>query len=166
MANTMSKAKPFLNAASNAAGKVSMKDSLVGSPHQHAKHARITGAVSCRGFRSGKGIPQGDLLSMLVAAAASRQWADRIPQQSRLNHVFVDDRPLLHDAPDEFCEVCNFTQIWDSEHKLNTKPKTLAFGTNPPRQNVEWLDGELVKRAEGNLVYLGAPLPFLAVKGE
>ena len=42
----------------------------------------------------------------------------------------------------------------------------MAFGTNSPMCNITWLNGEPVKRAEGNLVYLGVPLPFLDVKRE
>ena len=45
-------------------------------------------------------------------------------------------------------------------------PKTHAFGTNPIHQHVVWLDGTTVKREEGNLIYLGVPLPFLNVKRE
>ena len=130
------------------------------------RHAAMNGAISPSSFRAGRGIPQGDPLSMLVAAAALGQWARGIPASLRVNHVFVDDRLLLHDEPAHLQAVFNFTQNWDSEHSFSTKPKTLAFGTNPPNQNLVWLDGEPVTRAQGNVIYLGVPLPFLDVKRE
>ena len=109
---------------------------------------------------------RGNPLSMLVAAAALGQWAARIPTPLKVNHVFVDDRLLLHDCYRKLQEVFDFTQNWDREHCFNAMPKTHAFGTNPIHQNVTWLDGETVKREEGSLIYLGVPLPFLSVNRE
>ena len=130
------------------------------------RYAAVSGAISIDGFKSGRGIPQGDPLSMLVAAAALGQWAARIPTPLKVNHVFVDDRLLLHDCHNKLQEVFDFTQKWDRENSFNTMPKTHAFGTNPAHQNVTWLDGAIVKREERNLIYLGVPLPFLSVNRE
>ena len=130
------------------------------------RFAAVSGAISIDGFRPGRGVPQGDPLSMLVAAAALGQWAARIPTPLKVNHVFVDDRLLLHDCHHKLQEVFDFTQNWDREHCFNTMPKTHAFGTNPVHQNITWLDGVTVKREEGNLIYLGVPLPFLSVNRE
>ena len=130
------------------------------------RFAAVSGAISIDGFKPGRGIPQGDPLSMLVAATALGQWAARIPTPLKVNHVFVDDRLLLHDCHHKLQEVFDFTQNWDREHCFNTMPITHAFGTNPIHQNVTWLDGVTVKREEGNLIYLGVPLPFLSVNRE
>ena len=130
------------------------------------RYAAVSGAISIDGFKPGRGIPQGDPLSMLVAAAALGQWAARIPTPLKVNHVFVDDRLLLDDCHSKLQGVFDFTRNWDREHCFNTLPKTHAFGTNPIHQNVVWLDGATVKREEGNLIYLGIPLPFLNVKRE
>ena len=95
------------------------------------RYASVSGAISIDGFKPGRGIPQGDPLSMLVAAATLGQWAARIPISLKVNHVFVDDRLLLDDCHNNLQEVFNFTQNWDREHCFNTLPKTHAFGTNP-----------------------------------
>ena len=123
------------------------------------RFASFNGAIATVGFCSAKGLPQGDPLSMLAAAAFLGKWTSEMPNQDLLAKVFVDDRLLLGFCNESLIHAFHTTEFWDTHHGFSTHAKTTAFGTNDPQHNLWWMDGYEVKR-DCTVVYLGVPLPF------
>ena len=126
------------------------------------RYAALNGAISQTGFKANIGIPQGDPLSMLAAAALLGQWTLQIPRQHLLAKVFVDDRLLLGENFEILLNAFHTTQFWDQDLGFRTQNKTVAFGNNHVDSNVWWLDATEVMRQQ-LVVYLGIPLPLQGV---
>ena len=124
------------------------------------RYPSLNGGILSTPIQCGRGIPQGDPLSMVVAAAVLGRWVDDLPRELTISHVFVDDRLLIDSSSAALQELFDLTQRWDRDHYFDTKPKTRAFGTNPPAENLKWNAHTEVLRNNGNIVYLGIPLPF------
>ena len=119
----------------------------------------LNGAISKTSFCCNIGIPQGDPISMLAAAAFLGMWTQEMPRELTLAKVFVDDRLLLGNDHLHLQHLFHATEFWDTHHCFSTKDKTVAFGNNNADDNLWWLDGMEVKR-DSQVVYLGIPLPL------
>ena len=126
----------------------------------HVKRfASLNGSISKNGFKAAVGIPQGDPLSMLAAAALLGEWTREIPHDHILAKVFVDDRLMLSNDNSKLQEAFHATQFWDGTHEFQTQAKTVAFGTNPECENLWWLEAYEIKRQK-QIEYLGVLLPL------
>ena len=123
------------------------------------RYASLNGAICKKGFKAAIGIPQGDPLSMLAAAAMLGEWTKEIPHDHILAKVFVDDRLMISNNSSELQEAFHTTQFWDGALEFKTQSKTVAFGTNPEVDNLWWLDAYEVKRQK-QIEYLGVLLPL------
>ena len=127
---------------------------------QHlARYVSLNGAVNRESFRATNGVPQGDPLSMIAAAALLGQWTLEIPSDLVFNRVFVDDRLMLSTNNEELHEAFLTTQLWDHQLRFSTEKKTCAFGNNEECHNSFWMNAQEVQR-ENYPVYLGVPLPL------
>ena len=127
---------------------------------QHlARYVSLNGAVKRESFRATNGVPQGDPMSMIAAAALLGQWTLEIPSDAAVNRVFVDDRLMLSANNAELHEAFLTTQLWDHQLRFVTEKKTCAFGNNAEDQNLFWMNAQEVQR-ESYPVYLGVPLPL------
>ena len=123
------------------------------------RFASLNGSISKSGFKATIGIPQGDPLSMLAAAALLGEWTKEIPHDHVLAKVFVDDRLMLSNNNLKLQEAFHATQFWDGALKFQTQAKTVAFGTNAENANLWWLEAYEVKRQK-QIEYLGVLLPL------
>ena len=90
------------------------------------RFASINGAIDPIPFASSKGVPQGDPLSMLAAAALLGSWTLEIPQDHRLlSRVFVDDRLLLSSHHEVLPMLLSFGIFLTS---FQPDPKQLLLG--------------------------------------
>ena len=127
---------------------------------QHiARHVSLNGAISKHSFQATNGVPQGDPMSMIAAAALLGQWTLEIPQDAVFNRVFVDDRLMLSENNNDIHEAFLTTQLWDHQLGFITDKKTYAFGNNDSHSNLFWMTAEEVPR-EKHPIYLGVPLPL------
>ena len=127
---------------------------------QHlARHVSLNGAIHKDSFRATNGVPQGDPMSMIAAAALLGQWTLEIPSDVVFNRVFVDDRLMLSVDNASIHEAFLTTQLWDHQLRFITRQKTCAFGNNHEHHNLFWMDAQEVQR-EQFTVYLGVPLPL------
>ena len=116
-----------------------------------------TESVSCA-----RGVPQGDPMSMLCAAACLAGWIESLnPYTTVTPKVYVDDRILLsNQSHEELCDAFLQTQAWDNARGFSTRAKTVAFNSKRKGDfQPVWEDGEPVKFAE-QCDYLGVPLPL------
>ena len=123
------------------------------------RYTSLNGAVSKHAFGASVGIPQGDPLSMLAAAAMLGEWTREIPHDHIFAKVFVDDRLMLSTDSQRLQQAFHATQFWDGAFGFQTEAKTVAFGNNLASDNLWWLDAYEVKR-ENQITYLGVPLPL------
>ena len=126
---------------------------------QIRRHASLNGSISKSGFKAAVGIPQGDPLSMLAAAAMFGEWTREIPHDHVLAKVFVDDRLMMSSSNEKLQEAFIATQFWDNALDFRTQAKTVAFGTNHETDNLWWLDASEVQR-QHQIEYLGVLLPL------
>ena len=127
---------------------------------QHlARYVPLNGAVKRESFRATNGVPQGDPISMIAAAALLGQWTLEIPSNVVFNRVFVDDRLMLSANNEELHEAFLTTQLWDHQLRFVTEKKTCAFGNNEEHHNLFWMNAQEVQR-EQYPIYLGVPLPL------
>ena len=94
------------------------------------RFSSINGAIDKNPIHCTIGVPQGDPLSMLAAAALLGQWAALIKSQDIITKVFVDDRMLLGQHMTKLQECFTTTQLWDEFAQFKTQAKTTAFGNN------------------------------------
>ena len=125
----------------------------------------LKGSVSPVPIFSDRGIPQGDPISMLAAAAPLAVWLTDLevipPSPKATAWVFVDDRLLAeeHDGPTTWLqEAFSLTNSWDSSWGFSTRPKTVCFGFGPAFQALAWPDFEPVA-IDVAPKYLGIVLP-------
>ena len=130
-----------------------------------SRFTSLNGAIFKESFRASIGVPQGDPLSMLAAAALLGQWTTEIPPHIALAKVFVDDRLLLSSNSADLLQAFHTTQIWDDSHGFRTQAKTVAFGNNLPDDNIWWMDATEVKRQK-LVIYLGIPLPLKGISSQ
>ena len=130
------------------------------------RYISIHNSIADRHILADRGIPQGDPISMLAAAAALGIWLkelERIPSNpSTEAWVFVDDRLLFEDAEDPHSslqEKFNFTCSWDEAWSFNTRPKTISFSFGKHAPQILWPDGQPVTHQD-HPVYLGIPIPL------
>ena len=126
------------------------------------RYASLNGAVHTQHFGATSGIPQGDPLSMLAAAALLGQWTLEIPSDNVFAKVFVDDRLLLSGCGESLLQAFHATELWDSRIGFRTRAKTRAFGNNCEDDNIWWMDATEVDRSK-LVTYLGVPLPFKGI---
>ena len=126
------------------------------------RFASLNGAVSTEHFGTALGIPHGDLLSMLAAAAFLGQWASEMPTENIFQKVFVDDRLLLSSSNQSLLDAFHATELWDERIGFCTKAKTCAFGNNAEAANLWWMDATEVDRCK-LVTYLGVPLPLQGI---
>ena len=62
---------------------------------QIKRYASLNGSISKNGFKAAVGIPQGDPLSMLAAAAMLGEWIKETAHDHILAKVFADDHLML-----------------------------------------------------------------------
>ena len=86
--------------------------------------------MSTEHFGAALGIPQGDPLSMLAAAAFLRQWTSEMPKDDIFQKVFVDDRLMLSNSNQSLLDAFHATELWDERIAFRTRAKTCAFGNN------------------------------------
>ena len=113
------------------------------------------------------GVPQGDPISMLSAAACLSRWLHNlysIPDELEFEGwVFVDDRMLLaglytREDVDIFQHLFASIETWDDTFGFNTRPKSVQFSVNGPSV-LHWKDGNPVD-SDTTFTYLGVPLPL------
>ena len=122
----------------------------------------LNGAIHAESFSATLGIPQGDPLSMLAAAALLGQWTTQMPQDDLFNKVFVDDRLMLSNSDHALLDAFHATELWDERMGFTTKAKTCAFGSNAEVSKVWWMDATEVSRCK-LVTYLGVPLPLYGI---
>ena len=91
------------------------------------RFASLNGSICKKGFKAAVGIPQGDPLSMLAAAAMLGEWTKEIPHDYILAKVFVDDRLMLSNCNSKLQEAFHATQFWDGALEFQTQAKTVAW---------------------------------------
>ena len=126
---------------------------------QIKRYAWLNGSINKDGFNAAAGIPQGDPLSMLAAAAMLGEWTKEIPHDHILAKVFVVDRVMLSSSNQKLQEAFNATQFWDDALDLRTQARTVVLGTNLESDNLWWLDAYEVQR-QHQIEYLGVLLPL------
>ena len=114
------------------------------------RFASLNGSICKSGFKAAVGIPQGDPLSMLAAAALLGEWAKEIPHDHVLAKVFVDDRLMPSNNNPNLQESFHATQFWDGALGFQTQAKSVAYGTNTEPENRWWLEAYEVKKAKTN----------------
>ena len=122
----------------------------------------LNGAIHAESFSATLGIPQGDPLSMLAAAALLGQWTTQMPQDDLFNKVSVDDRLMLSNSDHALLDAFHATELWDERMGFTTKAKTCAFGSTAEVSNVWWMDATEVSRCK-MVTYLGVPLPLYGI---
>ena len=100
------------------------------------RYTSLNGAVSKHAFGASVGIPQGDPLSMLAAAARLGEWTREIPHDHIFAKVFVDDRLMLSTDSQRLQQAFHATQFWDGAFGFQTEAKTVAFGNNLASDNL------------------------------
>ena len=126
------------------------------------RFASLNGAVSTEHFGTALGIPEGDPLSMLAAAALLGQRASEMPKDNISQKVFVDARLMLSNSNQSLLDAFHATELWDERIGFRTKAKTCAFGNNAEDANLWWMDATEVDRCK-LVTYLGVPLPLQAI---
>ena len=126
---------------------------------QIKRFVSLNGSICKNSFKAAIGIPQGDPLSMLAAAAMLGEWTQEIPHDHILAKVFVDDRLMMSNNNQKLQEAFHATQFWDGALEFQTQAKTVAFGNNSDSDNLWWLDAHEVKRQK-QIEYLGVLLPL------
>ena len=129
------------------------------------RFASLNGAVSTDHFGTTLGIPQGDPLSMLAAAALLGQWTCDIPREDIFHKVFVDDRLMLSNCNQTLLNAFHATELWDERIGFRTRAKTCAFGNNAEDANLWWMDATEVERCK-IVTYLGVPLPLRGISAQ
>ena len=130
------------------------------------RYISIHNSIADKPLTADRGIPQGDPISMLAAAAALGLWLDDLnripPSPSAEAWVFVDDRLLFQEVEelgstlqDKFTLTCQ----WDAAWAFNTRPKTVCFRFGRQLIDIYWPDGQRVELQE-HPVYLGVPIPL------
>ena len=113
------------------------------------------------------GVPQGDPISMLSAAACLSKWLHNlysIPNELEFEGwVFVDDRILVsglynREDGDIFQHLFSSIEAWDESWGFKTRPKSTQFAVNGPAV-LRWQDGSDVQ-SDVSFIYLGVPLPL------
>ena len=113
------------------------------------------------------GVPQGDPISMLSAAACLSKWLHNlysIPNELEFEGwVYVDDRLLVsglysREDDDIFQHLFASIEAWDESFGFRTRPKSRQFSVNGPAV-LSWQDGSPVQ-SETSFTYLGVPLPL------
>ena len=129
------------------------------------RFASLNGAVSTDHFGTTLGIPQGDPLSMLAAAALLGQWTREMPTEDIFYKVFVDDRLMISNCNQTLLEAFHATELWDERIGFRTRAKTCAFGNNSEDANIWWMDATEVERCK-MVTYLGVPLPLRGISAQ
>ena len=127
--------------------------------------ASLNGAVSTDHFGAALGIPQGDPLSMLAAAALLGQWTREMLREDIFHKVFVDDRLMLSNCNQTLLDAFHATELWDERIGFRTRAETCAFGNNTDHANLWWMDATEVERCK-MVTYLGVPLPLRGISAQ
>ena len=128
------------------------------------RYISIHNSIADKPLTADRGIPQGDPISMLAAAAALGLWLNdlnRIPSSpSDEAWVFVDDRLLFQEVTEQGCTLqdkFDLTCRWDASWAFNTRPKTVCLRFGRMLLDVYWPDGQPVA-VEEHPTYLGVPV--------
>ena len=130
------------------------------------RYISIHNSIADKPLTADRGIPQGDPISMLAAAAALGLWLDDLnripPSPSAEAWVFVDDRLLFQEVEElgsTLQDTFTLTCQWDAAWAFNTRPKTVCFRFGRQLIDIYWPDGQRVALQE-HPVYLGVPIPL------
>ena len=94
------------------------------------RHVSLNWAVEKQPFHVINGVPQGDPMSLIAAAALLGQWTLEILDSSVFNRFFVDDRLMLADDNEAIHEAFLTTQLWHFQMDFVTDKKAYASGNN------------------------------------